>query len=1335
MAKYTDKSKRFSDLKTDELRQLCYIGYFGEDFGSAIPTYVKHYCMSRAAYDEITHKLLQLGYLITHNTVSSELHLDLIDFMAVEHPDWVDTFKQIRRYSPTHICEYLWKLAALLRRGDFDGAQRLNKPYERFGKRPFNIYPYITGRAERDARYVRLLDDEQVGLMVSLTLEQMLDAGRLDEAVLDGVRQLVRTGHPRYGELVDRIALYDYFATGRLASAGGQSPTLWSLSLQAVCALYQGQVEQAVTLFSRAVATQGRRTGSLPVPVLNYLYAIAILRYRLKYGTTALRDEMTALRSSVIRTDGKHFAAQLLLDYAESAAGGGSTDIQQYAHKLMSHTDSHQDKCFALLMAHYFEMPHHVLSQLAGVMPRVAIMLHEASSYLIVPAATRQTLEQRFGGKPLLASIRRRAAWEVMLTELNTTMGRAQDTRPRRIAYFMDGMRLASIMEQVQGDDGSWTDKRLLSRKVMCTEGYDSMDLADSRIAMELSRQLPGQSDAAIVVPNLVDAGRIFFGPEYLRERTMASIVIKSPFVSFTGQGEKITITSNVKIDAHGMPCKHTVTIDGDTFVLVAINQLQRDILSRLLTMGELPASAAPSMKPTIESLRGIIQVNENILAHVQEHAIESDGVIVVRIEPEKHGYRITLLAAVLPQGTARLVPATGEEYAYDVDSDGHTHCVHRDMAREHDNFQGLVDVLSHMDAEFSDEHNVCVIGSERNLLNLLAYCHDHHARYVLEWPRGQMLKFKGVLTDGDIHIDVKTGVDWFEVMGQVTVGDVVIDMQPMLSQCCLQGFDNFVMIGEGEYVQMSETLKRHLAELDALLTMGDKRRHSVPKFHVGALAHTLEALHHSTDDGYRDLMLKMKQAYQEPMPVPETLNAALRPYQEEGYRWLRRLDAWGAGACLADDMGLGKTLQALAFILSKSHQGPSLVVAPKSVVLNWVSEVGKFAPSLALVVLNTVHNRTHVVSQASAGVLVLCTYGVLTTEAPLLSSLQWNVVCLDEAQQIKNRNTMVSRAAMGLQASSRIILTGTPVQNHLGELWNLMQFINPGILGPWSVFRDNYVITQLDQAHRDTLQEMTQPFILRRTKQQVLAHLPEKVETIHYVNMTDQEAEVYEAMRHRVEVKFKKNKTAHEKAMAALLDLGYFEELMKLRLVSCDMHLVYNKWREQSSKVTAMLEILDTLLAVPDNNVLVFSQFTSFLALVRQQLDAHGWDHYYLDGQTPMHKRQDMVDGFQQGLKRLFVSSLKAGGLGINLTAANYVILLDPWWNPAIEAQASDRAHRIGQKRCVSVIRLITQNSIEEKILRLHDTKRQISDDVLDGTSESYKLTYEDILDMVSPF
>lgn len=1328
----------FPDLTNDEVRQLCYIAYFGEDYGSAIPQYIQHYHKSRKSYDATVLKLTRLGYLQNHNSTMPERHLDIIDFLATIRQEWLDDFKRIRQYSPRHTYEYLWKLASMLRNDDFEGAANLTKPYEGLGRQLFNVYSYISKRMVRDSRYATLLDDEQLYMMIAETLEDMLQRGVLDEQSLDTIRKMITGSNPRYKEMMERVDMYEYFITGILTFYE-HPDTLWSLSMMAIKELYCENVEDSLALFRKAVRKQGAKARALPIPMLNWFFAMCVIKYRTKYGPMAMTDVMQNLRDSPnLKLGNGNFAARLLLNYAEVANEKSKADIEERVKVALGDGDNKLNQCFAVLLSHFFAIPIDRNSAIAPLQPVTAILTHELSPFIALSTKTKEYYESLFSGKPILANIRRKTSWEILLGEIDTAMEKTFDERPRRIIYFMKGLSLSSIVEQVQNEDGIWDDARLLSRNVLCKEGYESMDLHDSRIAMGLTNKEDWQTDADVIVPNLAGTERLFQGVEFLPTRSAAEIRQQKPYIDFSGKGDKIIISSNIKMTPSGYPRKHTVTNEGNAYSLVTLNALQKDILMKLLTHRSLPASAAPTLRKTIDSISGILEVRENILSDIEMNAFESDGRIVARLQPIREDlcqeYQMTMLAMPLAKGISRLIPNSGEEYVYDEDEAGQTHCVHRNMQREYENYQMMVDYAEQFDMEFKD-YNVCIIGDERVLLNFLSFCHSNQDRFSVEWPNGQTLKFKGILTENNVDIEVKSDIDWFAVEGKVKIGNEYLSLEELLKAYCNSSYDGFVSIGENEYIQLTETLRRHVAELDGILSMGKQKHKSAPKYLVGALADTLQQMNQKVDDGYKEFRDKMKKAYETAVIIPEGLKATLRPYQLEGYQWLMHLDAWGAGACLADDMGLGKTLQAITFMLSKAEKGASLVIAPKSVIPNWTNEVQKFAPQMNVIILNDATDREQVVDAAEPYTLILCTYGVLTTEAELLASKPWNVVCLDEAHQIKNRNTQVSKAAMNLKAQSRVILTGTPLQNHVGELWNLMQFLNPGILGRWNVFRDTYVNGNQDEQHRDMLKEMVQPFILRRTKQQVLHDLPEKIEGTHYVTMTDEEMEVYEAMRQRVELKFKKNKDKEERMIASGIDVSYFEELMKLRLASCDMHLVHDKWKFPSSKIESLMEILATLMIVPDNNILVFSQFTSFLGRIKPELEKRGWDYYYLDGQTPMKKRQTMVEEFQHGQKRLFLSSLKAGGLGINLTQANYVILLDPWWNPAIENQATDRAHRIGQQRCVSVIRLISQQTIEEKILKLHEMKQSVSDDILDGTSESYKLTYDDILEMVAPY
>ena len=359
---------------------------------------------------------------------------------------------------------------------------------------------------------------------------------------------------------------------------------------------------------------------------------------------------------------------------------------------------------------------------------------------------------------------------------------------------------------------------------------------------------------------------------------------------------------------------------------------------------------------------------------------------------------------------------------------------------------------------------------------------------------------------------------------------------------------------------------------------------------------------------------------------------------------------------------------------------------------------------------------------------VLLTTYGLFVTERDALCAKAWNTVCLDEAHVIKNRQTKTSASVMKLQAKYRIILTGTPVQNHLGELWNLFQFINPGLLGSHDHFHQKYIVPIEMQDNKERsrqLKRIVQPFMLRRTKQEVVEELPDKTEITMPVELSEDELAVYEVIRRRA-----KELLEDEKASASV-SVNTLAEITRLRQAACSAQLAEKNWKGECSKINVLTDLLSEIVG-GGNAVLVFSQFTSFLAMVRQALDKQKQPYLYLDGSVPVQQRDQLVQQFQRGQCPVFLISLKAGGLGLNLTGANYVIHLDPWWNPAIEEQATDRAYRIGQRQNVTVYHLISQHTIEEKILRLHQTKRNLADAMLSGTSESHKLTSKDLLNMI---
>jgi SNF2 family DNA or RNA helicase len=479
-----------------------------------------------------------------------------------------------------------------------------------------------------------------------------------------------------------------------------------------------------------------------------------------------------------------------------------------------------------------------------------------------------------------------------------------------------------------------------------------------------------------------------------------------------------------------------------------------------------------------------------------------------------------------------------------------------------------------------------------------------------------------------------------------------------------------------------------------------------------------------SADKAWHDFRKRLQTVQSSDVSVPSLLQAELRPYQVSGYQWMARLSEWGAGACLADDMGLGKTVQAIAVLLHRAHIGAALVVSPVSVMPNWISEVNRFAPTLNV---RTLHNADREATLASLepGDLLVTSCGLLLSEEKTVTAKQWATVVLDETHAIKNYNTKTSNVAMSLQSGFRVILTGTPVQNHLGEMWNLFQFINPGLLGSLSHFTDTFIRPDDDNA-RKRLKKLITPFILRRTKTAVLEELPPKTEIIRKITLSDEEAVFYEALR-RQALESLENDSSPQGAK----HLKVLAEITRLRQACCNPSLVYPETSIESTKLSTFLEIAAEL---KDNGhrALVFSQFVSHLSIVCKALDRAGYTYCYLDGSTPVNKRTSEVRSFQNGQGDFFLISLKAGGLGLNLTAADYVIHLDPWWNPAVEDQASDRAHRIGQTRPVTVYRLVAENTIEEKIIRLHNTKRDLADSLLEGSDQSAKLSINELMMLI---
>ena len=489
-----------------------------------------------------------------------------------------------------------------------------------------------------------------------------------------------------------------------------------------------------------------------------------------------------------------------------------------------------------------------------------------------------------------------------------------------------------------------------------------------------------------------------------------------------------------------------------------------------------------------------------------------------------------------------------------------------------------------------------------------------------------------------------------------------------------------------------------------------------------------------SQDQAFQKFMMQFETNFVDEIKIPHNISAKLRDYQIVGYKWLKTLATFNLGGILADDMGLGKTLQTITYIqdFQNNNFGTHLIICPTSLVFNWAEEIKRFAPSLnTLIVYGPQQERANKISSASDYDIVLTSYPLLRRDIDLYDKLTFDTCVLDEAQYIKNRQSLNANATKRINAKVRFALTGTPIENNLAELWSIFDFILPEFFSNYHYYRNKYeipIIRDFDVSTANLLKKQIEPFILRRMKKDVLKELPDKIETKISVKMTPKQEEVYlayllESKRFiESDVKsFGLNKTRFE----------ILSRLTHLRQLCNHPSLFLENYEGQSAKLNTLLEIVREAID-GKHRILVFSQFTAMLKIVGEELDHNQIPYYYLDGNTKLEDRAHYVRSFNKGNRQVFLISLKAGGTGLNLTGADMVIHVDPWWNPAVENQATDRAYRIGQTNKVQVIKLITAKSIEEKIYEMQEVKKNLVDSVIDS-QESFitQLTDNEIYDL----
>ena len=588
--------------------------------------------------------------------------------------------------------------------------------------------------------------------------------------------------------------------------------------------------------------------------------------------------------------------------------------------------------------------------------------------------------------------------------------------------------------------------------------------------------------------------------------------------------------------------------------------------------------------------------------------------------------------------------------------------------------------------------------------------------------------KFKFQVTSG-------SAMDWFELETFTAFDSEQIELKRVVE--AIQSGEQFVLLSDGSHGIIPNDW---IHQFGLMMKMGQVKsnRIKIAQSQLMLLQSDDESI---IDENFRLDLRKRQSALlnienQKWAPPGKKLKATLRPYQQAGFNWLQQMHYAGFGACLADDMGLGKTLQTIAFIdylLNKQKQGNILVVCPTSLLFNWESEFEKFAPHIG-VVLHHGAERGELHFNSKKRVCIT-SYGTLRNDLAMFSEQNWLYVILDESQAIKNPDTLLSKAVASLPATNRLILSGTPVQNNTLDLWSQFNFINPGLLGNQNFFKNTFA-KSIDK-HRDTtvtaeLNMLIKPFMLRRTKEQVAKDLPAKTESILWCEMNADQRKIYDEVKtyYRLAISKSISQEGIEKSSFKIL-----EGLLKLRQICDSPKLLkskaYNK--ASSAKIDELVRELEENTG--EHKVLVFSQFTEMLELVKAELEKKEIAFNYLDGSTTPTKRKAQVDQFQNDPEtRVFLISLKAGGVGLNLTSADYVYLIDPWWNPAAEQQAIDRTHRIGQTKSVFAYKMICKDSIEEKVLQLQSRKKEVAGDLIkEDMSMFKKMTKEDIIGLFS--
>lgn len=880
------------------------------------------------------------------------------------------------------------------------------------------------------------------------------------------------------------------------------------------------------------------------------------------------------------------------------------------------------------------------------------------------------------------------ASWLNWLQGLGRSSGvrKAQE----RLVWLLhaDGPELECKIQK-QSTKGEWTAGRRVDPALLSTQYAALLDEADWALVRTLPRvmnKLPRGAWAPLAShPRLFNA-----------KGQKLQLAIGAPLLQIVPIPQGMSAVLSPAAAERGA---HIVPLAQDLWQLILTPQALLDRLPALESIPLLPEAGLAELQRTLDAIPELPWHSQVAGLHGNAELTPWPGIPSVQLDWQDGQLVVQLVTRQgelppLPLGKGEAIVRQGvRDYHY----------WQRDLATEKGQAQLLRNQLPiglpGNEWKLEGEQALTLVNSLPELVE---------AGVVIHWHQDSA-RLKS-LDEAALSLRIERRQDWFQVEGALALDEhQILDLRLILRQ--LTPGQRTVQLDEKTSLMLSDKLVERLSMLGAMLD-ADQRINNKLAY---PLARLLTAVTTAGDDTWQSL----QQEWQQEVECAPELLTALRDYQKEGVRWMATLAHHGFGACLADDMGLGKTLQALILLRMRQHLGPALVVVPKSVVTNWQEEVARFAPELEVVVFENPSEREGLIQGAKAGQIILVNYGMLGSLSQALKSRSWASMVLDEAQQIKNAGTQRAKLLFQLDGDFRLALSGTPIENHLGELWSLFTFINPGLLGSLGEFKRRFGKAVKDPQHMALLRAVISPFILRRLKQQVLTELPDKTEIIHHISLSPEERQLYEATRREV---VQQVQSADGRALMHVLS-----GLTRLRRLCCSPQLVMPEWSQTSSKLDEAMGLLEEAID-GGHRVLVFSQFVDLLSLLRARIEQRQWDYCYLDGGCSAKSRQESILRFRHEPVPLFLISLKAGGTGLNLTQADTVLHLDPWWNPAVEDQASDRAHRMGQTQPVTVYRLVCEQTVEEKIVALHDEKRALADGLLSGQSEVRGLDVESL-------